>query len=104
MFCTLQEGRKGVKKLLTLPKICLQSALKFVSPDKDSVGIVVPANASFAPNKSLKSQLFFMVGLADKQNKENIVDYSSFEYKHVTRRVLTSERFAVAQAFDCSAR
>lgn len=74
--------------------------LTFVQLDRKSIRIVVFADASIASNADLSSQLGIVIGLADNHNKANIVQYSSFKSKRVTRSVLSAKLFAVVHAFD----
>lgn len=74
--------------------------LSFVRLDPSSLRVIVFADASFASNEDLTSQLGFVIGLADKHGNANIVHYSSFKSKRVTRSVLAAELFAVVHAFD----
>lgn len=74
--------------------------LRFVSLDPDSLRVVVFADASFASNVDITSQIGIVICLADKNNKANIVYYSSFKSQRVTWSVLAAELFSVAHAFD----
>lgn len=74
--------------------------LKFVPLNNDSLRLVTFADASFATNADMSSQLGFVIALADKFNRANILHYSSVKSKRVTRSVLASELFAAVLAFD----
>lgn len=74
--------------------------LNFVKLESSSLRIAVFADASFACNADLSSQLGFVVTLMDAHYSANIVHYSSFKSKRITRSVLAAELFAVVYAFD----
>lgn len=87
-------------KCIEIAKADISFGLRFVPLDIDSVRIAVFADASFACNSDLTSQLGFVIALADKTNAANILHYSSFKSKRVTRSFLSAELFALAHAFD----
>ena len=56
--------------------------------DLSSLYIVGYADASFANNRDLSSQLGYVVLLKDKNNRAAIVNYGSWKCRRVTRSVL----------------
>lgn len=62
--------------------------------------LAVFADASFACNSDLKSQLGFVVTQMDAQNCAKIVHNLSFQSKRTTRSVLATELLAAVHAFD----
>jgi hypothetical protein len=77
--------------------------LRFVKIDLKTARLIVFADASFAGNKDLSSQIGYLIVLADEKNNANIVHWSSTKCKRVTRSVLASELYALAHAFDSTA-
>jgi len=57
--------------------------LRFVQLDtsKDSLKLIIFTDSSFANNYDLSSQIGFVIALADKNNKANIVHWSSIKCK-----------------------
>lgn len=76
--------------------------LKFIPLDVDSLRMMAFANASFATNSDMSSQLGFVICIANKFNRANIIQYASLKSKQVTRSVLAAELFAAVLAFDHS--
>jgi Reverse transcriptase (RNA-dependent DNA polymerase) len=70
--------------------------------DISSLRLVAYSDSSFANNGDLTSQLGYMVCLVDKYKRCNIIHYSSYKSKRVTRSVLGGEIHAFADAFDCA--
>ena len=68
--------------------------------DNPSLHLLVYADASFANNSDLTSQLGYIILLADKFGKRNILHYASYKSRRVTRSVLGAEVYAFADAFD----
>lgn len=75
-------------------------SLTFVPLETSSLQIAVLFDASFVGNADLFSQLGYVVTIMDENNNLNVLHYSSFKSKRVTRSVLASELFAVVYAFD----
>jgi hypothetical protein len=57
----------------------------------------------FANNYDFTSQIGFVIVLADKRNKANIIHWSLIKCKRVTRSVLASELYRMAYGFDIEA-
>ena len=68
--------------------------------DVSSLSLKVYIDAAFANSPDLRSQLGFIVLLCDGHNRCNILHYSSYMAKRVTRSVLGAEVSAFADGFD----
>ncbi len=68
--------------------------LLFVPLDSQSIHIVGYADAAFANNSDMSSQLGFIVLLKDKYDNASIIHYGSWKCKRVTRSVLGAEVYA----------
>jgi hypothetical protein len=77
--------------------------LRFVKLDCNSLKLLVFTDSSFANNKDHSSQIGYVLVLADKDNKANVIHWSSVKCKRVTRSVLASELYAMAHGFDIGA-
>jgi hypothetical protein len=77
--------------------------LRFVELDPETLRLIVFTDSSFANNQDLTSQIGFVIVLADKTDKANIIHWSSIKCKRVTRSVLASELYAMAHGFDMAA-
>jgi hypothetical protein len=60
-------------------------------------------DSSFANNYDFTLQIGFVIVLADKHNKANIIHWSSIKCKRVTQSVLASELYGMAHGFDIGA-
>lgn len=98
----MNEDIQYLNSLIEKAKATPDKGLTFVSLDRTSLRIIVFADASFATNRDLSSQLGFVTTLADKQNKANIIHYHSVKARRVTRSVLAAELFACVNSFDHS--
>jgi hypothetical protein len=70
---------------------------------KDSLKVVIFTDSSFAYNAGYSSQIGFVVVLADKHDRANILHWSSTKCKRVTRSILASELYSMAHGFDIGA-
>ena len=97
-----EEDMKRLNKRLEWQRENYSRGLRFVSLDmtKDSLKIVVFTDSSFANNADYSSQIGFVVVLADKHNRANILHWSSTKCRRVTRSILASELFSMAHGFD----
>ncbi|KAM4056526.1 polyprotein [Hirsutella rhossiliensis] len=76
--------------------------------DLATAKLMVFTDGSFANNKDLSSQLGFVIALVNETNHKekqfeisgNIVHWSSTKCKRVTRSVLASEIYGMANGFD----
>jgi hypothetical protein len=60
-------------------------------------------DSSFANNYGFTLQIGFVIILADKHNKANIIHWSLIKCKRVTQSVLASELYGIAHGFDIGA-
>ena len=74
--------------------------LVYGNVDLDTAELHVFADASFATNVDLSSQLGYIVLLVDQDKNCSIITWSSTKCKRVTRSVLAAELYATANAFD----
>src|SRR6266536_5974551 len=65
--------------------------------------LIVFTDSSFANNRDYTSQIGFVITLADKHNKANILHWSLIKCKRVTRSVLALELYRIAHGFDVGA-
>ena len=65
--------------------------------------MIVFTDASFANNRDLFSQIGYILVLADRTGRANIIHWSSTKCKRVTRSVLASELYGMAHGFDIGA-
>ena len=65
-----------------------------------SLKLIVFIDVFFVNNINFTSQIGYVICLADAANKANLLHWSSIKCKRVTRSVLVSELFAMAQGFD----
>lgn len=70
------------------------------APLTTELELIVFTDASFANNRDLSSQIGYVIVLADKTGKANILHWSSIKCKRVTRSVLGAELYALAHGFD----
>ena len=77
--------------------------LRFVQLDIKSLKLIVFTDSSFANNQDLSSQMGFVIVLADKNNRANILHWSLIKCKRVTHSVLASELYAMTYRFDIAA-
>ncbi|KAI1007171.1 hypothetical protein K3495_g1047 [Podosphaera aphanis] len=73
---------------------------KFVELYLESLQLIIFTNSSFANNNGLSYQIGFVMVLADKNNKANIIHWSSTKCKRITRSVLAAELYGIANGFD----
>ncbi len=98
-----EEHAKQLNKRLQWQIDNPSRGLKFVQLNKDSMKLIVFTDSSFANNRDYTSQIGFVITLADKNNKANIIHWSSIKCKRVTRSVLASELYGMAHGFDVGA-
>ncbi|QGA14690.1 hypothetical protein EYB26_002346 [Talaromyces marneffei] len=80
-----------------------ERGLRFVKLDVQTLRLIAFVDASFANNKDYSSQLGYVIVLADEANNANILHWSSTKCKRITRSVLGSETYALANGFDAAA-
>ena len=89
-----------MEKLVRRCKNASQVGLRYVNLDRESLKLLLFTDASFANANKLKSQLGFVVVLADKHGRGNIVHYGSTTCKRVARSVMAAELHALVYGFD----
>jgi hypothetical protein len=95
-----QTGYKAVNNLV---RTCLETADKgliFKSIDQDTCRVVDFTDASFANAEVYKSQLVFVICLADARPNADIAHFGSQKCKRVTRSVMAAELHALIVGFD----
>jgi hypothetical protein len=65
--------------------------------------LIVFTDLSFANNQDLLSQIGFVIILADKNNRANIIHWSSIKCKRVMRSVLAVELYGIVHGFNIGA-
>jgi hypothetical protein len=98
-----KEDIKALNKRLQWQHANASRGLRFVPLDIKTLRLIVFADASFANNKDLTSQIGFVIVLADAADNANIVHWSSIKCKRVTRSVLASEMYGMTHGFDAAA-
>lgn len=87
-------------KIIEWCKETCEVGLKFVPLDMDTIRIVLFTDSSFANAEHSKSQLGFVVVLADGDNNANIVHFGSMACKRVARSVMAAELHSLIYGFD----
>lgn len=68
--------------------------------DRSSLSLPVFTDSSFANTPNLRSELDFIVLLCDATGSRNIIHFSSYKSKRVSRSVMGAEVLALADGFD----
>ena len=76
--------------------------LTYVALDDASMRLLLFTDASFASAPEFRSQMGYVLVLADKNNCANILTWGSSVCKRVTRSVMAAELFALIYGFDHS--
>src|SRR5580692_7050629 len=97
-----EEDVKKLNKRLMWQSDNSSRGLDFI-PLKAPFKLVVFTDSSFANNSDYSSQIGYIIVLADKDNKANILHWSSTKCKRVTRSTLASELYGMANGFDVGA-
>lgn len=92
----VKEFNKVVKHL----KTSSIQRLRMQKVDRKYLHLRVYADFSFANNSDLTSQLGYIVLLAEKFGKCNILHYASYRIRRTNRSVLVTEVYAFADAFE----
>ena len=74
--------------------------LHYIKLDQDTLQLVVFTDSSFANNKDMSLQIYYVICLADATSKVNIIHWSLIEYKQVTQNVLAAKLYGMAHGFD----
>lgn len=76
--------------------------LHYVSLNTNELQISVFIDASFVENSDHSSQLGFLITLMVNNNRANIIHYSPFKSKRITRSVIAAELYAMMAGFYAS--
>ena len=98
-----EEHAKQLNKRLQWQIDNPSRGLRFVRLDTSTLKLMIFTDSSFTNNYDLSSQIGFVITLVDKDNKANILHWSSIKCKRVTRSVLASELYGMAHGFDTGA-
>ncbi|EED20730.1 conserved hypothetical protein [Talaromyces stipitatus ATCC 10500] len=98
-----EEDIKALNKRLKWQADNPNRGLRFVKIDLRTAQLYAFVDASFANNKDSSSQIGYIIVLADAQNNANILHWSSTKCKRITRSVLASEMYGMANGFDAAA-
>lgn len=82
-----------INKIVQHAQIFIHLGLSFSSSDPDTLHLVVYADASFAINEDLSSQLGFIVLLVEGAGKVVILSFASQKSKRLVRSALRVEIF-----------
>lgn len=94
------QNIKNLNKCLAWQKRNIDRGIKFVKLDIDSIRIIVFTDSAFANNADYSSQIGYVIVLADKYNRANLLHWSSTKCRRVTRSVLASELYGLVNGFD----
>lgn len=94
----IRELNQGIKIIKRQPT----THLKFTLLDKDTAHMRVYADAAFATNDDLSSQIGFVIFLCDIKNTCHILDFSSKKSRRIVRSIMAGEVCAFMDAFDVS--
>lgn len=97
---TTDGKMEGLNKAVILMKDTNAVGLTFCQLDMDNVHLVLITDAYFGNFRDYKSQLGFVILMADNTRVSNIVHYASASCKRVTRFVLEAELHAMVIGFD----
>ena len=98
-----EPTKKTYKEMEKITKWCHATkdvGIRFVPLDLDNCRLMLFTDSSFANTDKGKSQLGFVVILADKSGKGNILHYGSTMSKRIARSVLAVELLALVHGFD----
>ena len=76
--------------------------LKYPKLDMDSLRILVYVDASHNNRENNRSQLGFLIPLADKTDRCSFLHYTSYKSRRVTRSSMDGETLAFVDGFDCA--
>ncbi|EED20822.1 hypothetical protein TSTA_040160 [Talaromyces stipitatus ATCC 10500] len=98
-----EEDIKALNKRLKWQADNPNHGLRFIKINLRTAQLYAFIDASFANNKDSSSQIGYIIVLADAQNNANILHWSSTKCKRITRSVLASEMYGMANGFDAAA-
>lgn len=91
---------KQLNKLIEWCHETCEFEMQYVPLQKDTLRLLLFTDASFANADKLRSQIGFVLVLADDQLNGNIIHYGSVHCKRVTRSVMAAELLALVYGFD----
>lgn len=91
---------KMLDKAVNFAKETIMQGLTFVHIDLNTARIVLMTDASFANAKGFRTQLGYLILLADDEGRCNIIHYGSNRCKRIARSVMAAEIQALVLGFD----
>lgn len=95
-----REHVKALSRVIKRAHANARRGIKHQKLDHRSLSLRVFTDSSFANTPDLRSQLGFIILLCDASGKCNILHFSSYKSKRITRSVLGAEVLAFADGFD----
>ena len=94
----LKEFNRAVKHAKATKDLCL----RYTKLERESLHLRVYADASFASNDDLSSQLGYVVLLCDAEDRCHVLTYVSKKARRIVRSIMAGEVYAFADAFDAA--
>ena len=91
---------KSLTKAITFLKSTKGQGLHYVPLNLNTARLVLITDASFANAEGLKSQLGYLILMADKNGNCNVLHYGSNKCQRVARSVMAAEIQALTLGFD----
>ena len=98
-----QWGRKDVLEINKLIRHVHSTATRGIRQhklDRNTLSLRAYTDSSFSNTPDLKSQLGFLIVLADSSGRANLLHFASHKSRRVTRSVMGAEVLAFADGFD----
>lgn len=96
------EEYKACKKSISLFKRTKRQVLIFVMVNMNTAKLTLLTDESFPNERDLKSQIHFVVVLADHDGRSNILHYGRNRCRHATRSVMASDLQSLVFSFNFS--
>ena len=97
-----KEHIKELNKAIKHANATKTLSLMYAPLDKETLHLLVYADASFASNDDLSSQLGYIVLLCDGHSRCHVMTYSSRKSRRVVKSIMAGEVYAFADAFDAA--
>lgn len=97
---TTEDEFRTLKKTMDHLSATKERGLTYKRIDMSTMRLIVISDASFANTRNLRSQLGFIILMADETGTANIIHYGSSQCKRVTRSILAAEIHALVLAYD----
>jgi len=97
-----QTAIKEVNAIVRYLRKTRDLSLNYPRLDVNTLRIAVYADSSFNNRENARSQLGYIIILADASNKCCIIQYSSRKSRRVTRSTSSGEAFALTDGFDAA--